>query len=301
MSEFIPVEKGVPIRQPSTANLMVASADRLNPATSPWNFTIQKNASILNGFFTRIGLTEVVLDWGIPNVQATTTGNTFTVDLSGTTHTVTLGNSVDGTTFLTVEQCLDQIVALLNTAFSLPNGQKFEIILENATTGTGYSPQNVSIATENGADFTITTTALSTSLGFEPAINATSIPQHPIYYAPNLQLTKYVDIICNDLTYNQALKDGSTSTYEKNVICRWYMAYDSINTYDAYGFPILMGYTPFYLRRSFNPPKQIRWDPTSPLGNLTFQVYNDDGTLLSDYEVETSQGGFFLTLQASEV
>ena len=34
-----------------------------------------------------------------------------------------------------------------------------------------------------------------------------------------------------------------------------------------------MGYSPFNLRRIFNPPKQIRWDNIQPLGNLAFQVY----------------------------
>ena len=39
---------------------------------SPYNFTIVKNESVMNGFFTRIGLTEVVFHWGVPNINKKT-------------------------------------------------------------------------------------------------------------------------------------------------------------------------------------------------------------------------------------
>ena len=60
---------GVDIRLPSTANLLVDSADR-NTANYPNanNFQIVKTNSILNGYFTRVGTTEVVLEYNTPNV-----------------------------------------------------------------------------------------------------------------------------------------------------------------------------------------------------------------------------------------
>jgi len=67
MSSYGP-EKAVTIRYPATANLMIDSSDR-NTTRNPsaWDFQITKNQSIQNGFFTRVGTTEVVLEWCEPN------------------------------------------------------------------------------------------------------------------------------------------------------------------------------------------------------------------------------------------
>ena len=68
--EFVPSEKAFPIRVPSTANLMIDSADRdADMFLFPNSFSIIKTNSILNGFFTRVGTTEVVLDWFQGNIS----------------------------------------------------------------------------------------------------------------------------------------------------------------------------------------------------------------------------------------
>jgi hypothetical protein len=55
MVDYVPVEKGTTVRQPSTANLMISSKDRnLTVYPNPFDFQITKQASIFNGFFTRI-------------------------------------------------------------------------------------------------------------------------------------------------------------------------------------------------------------------------------------------------------
>lgn len=102
--------------------------------------------------------------------------------------------------------------------------------------------------------------------------------------------------MCNQLTYNQAVKDASTSPNERDVLCRWYFDYDNQTPTDGYGFPILMGYAPFCLRRLFNPPKQIQWETNIPVGNLSFQLYDDDGTLVP----VNSRTEYLMTLQVSE-
>ncbi len=65
-------------RPPSSAILGIDSEDRFadyaskraNAATStPYNFTIQKSESLMNGFFTRLAVTEVVFPWVIPNIH----------------------------------------------------------------------------------------------------------------------------------------------------------------------------------------------------------------------------------------
>jgi hypothetical protein len=79
-AEAKPTENGVPIRPPSVANLQVDSTDRRGFSTlgapynagfstfslpvntqSPFDFVIARPNSILNGFFTRVANTELVL------------------------------------------------------------------------------------------------------------------------------------------------------------------------------------------------------------------------------------------------
>jgi hypothetical protein len=119
-------DKAVTFRQPSTANLMVYSDDRnstLNPY--PWDFQITRSQSIFNGFFSRIGATEVVFDWCLDNVSATLGNNIFTIkDSSGALHSVTLDDRVG-----TVSQVLAEIVSLLD-ALALPV-YNFEVVNQN--------------------------------------------------------------------------------------------------------------------------------------------------------------------------
>jgi hypothetical protein len=58
-----------------------------------------------------------------------------------------------------------------------------------------------------------------------------------------------------------------------------------------------MGYTPFCIRRIFNPPKQIQWQTNVPIGQMAFQLYDDRGELAKVDEITD----FLMTLQASEV
>jgi hypothetical protein len=57
-----------------------------------------------------------------------------------------------------------------------------------------------------------------------------------------------------------------------------------------------MGYEPFTLRRTFSPPKQIRWDMIQPVGNLSFELYRDGGTICP----MSSTTNWLATLQISE-
>ena len=93
------------------------------------------------------------------------------------------------------------------------------------------------------------------------------------------------------------MKDASTAKIVRDVLVRWYFAFDQPPALDAYGFPILMGYTPFCLRRTFSPAKQSMWENNIPVGNLEFQVYDPNGQLA----IMSARTQYQLTLQASEV
>jgi hypothetical protein len=319
MVDYIPTEKAMPIRQPSTANLMIDSQDRNsvqangNTVSFPTagEFTIQKSASILNGFFTRVGVTEVVLDWAVPNISAATQwgsgfgNNTFSVNVTGAAanpYTLTLAPG-----FYTVAEVLDAMVVLLNTvgtgAFSISLQKGKYSILSTVTwyiiTG-GSSvvlPQQLGFSTGLGSQALFQTPGSN----FVNGVN-------PLYNFIDLRTFVYIDFVSQDLTYNQDLKDATTNNYEKNVLCRWYFCWDNPPPLDKYGFPILPGYQKFVLRRLFSPAKQIKWQTNMPIGNLGFQVYGKLLGVNPNYQLLNKSGDPYyqdrydwaMTLQVSE-
>lgn len=287
--DYAPKEIATPIRVPSTANLMIDSADRASG--SAWNFQIVKQKSILNGFFTRIGTTEVVLEWCEENVSSALGNTTISFDISGIAP-----NTYNGTQtisvlsgFYTAAEMMNEIVDRLND-LSGTTGTTWAMVQYQA----GYYLE----ATD--AFFEIGTERLAVQLDLDNAVSVSlsATETGVIPNCPDLRPYRYIDFVSPVLTYAQDVKDSSTATFDRDVLCRWYFSYDEQAPLDAYGFPILMGYTRFCLRRIFNPPKQIKWDTNLPIGNLNFQVFNDDGILLP---VSSDRSNWLMTLQVSEV
>lgn len=276
MSSYGP-EKAVTIRYPATANLMIDSNDRdTTRFPSAWDFQITKSQSIQNGFFTRVGTTEVVLEWCEPNLVL----QDITFDISGASvrsnQTVTYASES-----LTVADLLDSICTNLAGA----NGCTFTVSQKLGYWGIDCS----------GGKFTVVSTPLAVNLGLN--IGGALATRQIINECTDIRRFRYIDITSPQLTYAQDLKDNSTQTVNRDVLCRWYFAEDVPENRDQYGFPILQGYLPFVRRRIFNPPKQIKWDNNLPLGNLVFQTFDQDGTLLSPSDAQTE---FLMTLQLSE-
>ena len=315
---FVPAEKAQVIRQPSTANLMLDSADRASPATtSPWDFQITRTNSILNGFFTRIGTTEVVLEWFYANNFSI--GDIVVDEDGGATHTVSLsaigGN--DGV-FLTYEQALNAFVNAANTAFGYP-----QWVPGSAAPATGLyvetnvpaasSPSGVGVALNVASVLTDTTFSGPgcAQMGFLPTPGI-QLPLQPIYI-PDLRPVRYLDFVSAQLTYNQELKDSSTSILARDTLCRVYLtpetgimpyswnnpSYDLSGT-EAYNF----GARPFIIHRQFAMPKQIRWSAQQPIGQIHFTVYLDNGQVCPNPygpSAFSQEEDWSMTLQVSEV
>lgn len=276
MSSYGP-DKAVTIRYPATANLMIDSADRdvaRNP--SAFDFQITKSQSIQNGFFTRVGTTEVVLEWCEPNIV----NEEIIFDISGASvrsnQTITFAGLN-----ATVEQLLSAIVDLMSPF----NGCTFSVGIVDGFVGIDCS----------GGKFQVVSTPLALKLGL--AIGGGLASRQVISGCTDIRNYRYIDITAPQLTYAQDLKDNSTQSVNRDVLCRWYFAEDTPENLDGLGFPILQGYVPFVRRRMFNPPKQIKWDSNLPLGNLQFQVFDEAGDLLPPSEKDTQ---FLMTLQLSE-
>lgn len=293
-----PVDKventGTTIRPASTANFLIDSTDRRqsNINAISTDFIINKNQSLFNGFFTRFGLTEIVLDWCIDNVsdQYDPPNNVFSVTTAAgpTTYTVTLDNGK-----YNVAEILDTLVVLLNAA-SAPGTFRLEDQFGAAyVAGTSYGP--VYLATTGGGNFTINNTSLAEQLNL---LIGTPQDAFPVDCPKVLPIT-YLDFVSPQLTYNQDLKDNTSSIVTRDSIYRWVLAWDGPAPADKYGFPIFQGYKPFVSRRYIAYPKQIRWDTTQPLGQVAFQVYTSYGELFSDVD-NFGELEFYMTFLVTE-
>jgi len=298
-------EKSQTIRQPATANLMIDSADRpftLSSGTkyyqqSPFDFQIQAKQSLLNGFFHRIGTSEGVLEWDIPNINSATSTNSFLFDMSGQTFSTTIAEG-----FYTVQDLLQEIPWAMSTLCSTVNVSYGNFSTIPFFNGNYYALRNFS-----GVPFVLQNSPL-TNLIFTPgAQSASNITK---VYKPQIDLRpfRYIDFVSENLTYNQNLKDADTTNQPRNVLNRWYFDWDNPPDIDGFGYPILQGYIPFRQRRLYNPPKQIRWNNEMPIGNLGFQVYGDNGSNLSYLSTNSLNTSFppwnttnwLMTLQVSE-
>jgi len=310
-------ERSQTIRQPATANLMIDSADRpfdlsggyrYYPNT-PFDFQIKKNQALLNGFFHRIGTTEVALEWDIPNIYSGLGTDYVTFDVSGAKVSSFLEQG-----FYTVKDILSYLPSAMNQSMEV-NGISTGVYGLFSTSINDQDSLNYGLSNSLGKQF---------SFQEDPLINKLFVQNQ----ASNSQTTKifrnfidlrpfrYIDFICDDLTYNQELKDADTTNQPKNVLNRWYFDWDNPPELDEFGYPIYQGYTPFRQRRLYNPPKQIRWNNEMPIGNLRFQVYGDNGSNLaylstnfraweypngtSNSYAPTNTTNWLMTLQASE-
>jgi len=313
MNRNIPVQvaydrtnKGVDTREASTANFLIDSEDRTgyNETTvilpinvTSANFQISKpGQNLITGFFTRIAMTEICLTWNLVNISSaignSSTGLSVRTLAGGAvtnyTISITRGN-------YTVKSALDALLVAINTATSLT----FTLVDSQTIVGEPFGKKSIKApATHEFAFYRTTelpdspapfTPNLSQSLGFL-VYDLLNLPLDPGDFQgadtagkPNLLAYKYIDITSSQLASQQKLKDATTSSFDAiDVIFRWNFASDDAYpvTYDAYNYPILPGYLPFTIRRAIQFPKQIRWDPLIPIGNLTFQTYTDKQTLL---------------------
>lgn len=277
----VDADRAVTTRPSSTALLSVDSLDREQTPTnqSSGNFLINKKQAIFNGFFHRIALVELVLDWCIPNISGkySPANNVFAVDLvpgpGSFSASLPAGN-------YTVADALNKIIALLNAS---AGAGSFRI--EDSTGAAwvpGTSTGNPFLGSTIG-DFVVVAGELAQELGIQSG--GPGALAYPIV-CPKLLPIYYIDFVSPQLTYNQDLKDSTTSEIVRDALYRWVFAYDNGPIpLDAYNFPILQGYKPFISRRSLNYPKQILWNSASPIGQLGFQLYTSYGDILDPAEL----------------
>jgi hypothetical protein len=275
-------QSAIPIRNPSTANLLIDSLDRNNLASSQsTDFTITKQANILSGYFTRFGVSEIVLNYFIPNISPVYGSNTLSLTVNGVTQDVPI-QSGNYTVSSVLEAILDELnVGSKQTPPNYPANLFPNIVFElNGTPGNYFL--FAFDYTNPGApvlqNYIINSNVLARMLRLPQNIQNTNFKIINPYLIPN-QL-RYLDFVCTNLTYQQGLKDGTTSNFTRDVLYRWNFGYSEQELLDDLGYPIHQGYLPFVSRRYLNFPKQIKWDTQQPIGQLSLQIYRADGVIL---------------------
>jgi hypothetical protein len=312
-------DKAVTVRPSSTANFYVDSLDKL--AGGSGDFVINKNQALFNGFFSRMAVSEVLMDWGIPNVAAWWGNNTFTVTNIATSVTIGPVTIQDG--FYTAIQVLTEAAARINAAATTAGDPLRLTVTYNGldvratSTGAGTDPF---IVVWDG----VTPYALARQLFTSAQLtgNALAGNTYITLSSPRVLGTTYVDIVSPQLTYNQDLKDATTDSLSRDVLYRWYFAQDNVPqerepfmyTYAATtapavqvltptNIPVIQGYNAFVIRRPIPYPKQVKWNPDQPIGQVAFQCYDDRGRIISTsnfaWSSTTGEGGANFQFQMS--
>ncbi len=287
---------GQTIRQPSTALLTIDSDDRFPSYTakrasvpggynwSPYSFQISKSSSLMNGFITRLGVSEINFPWCVPNINPKTNKIKIgysTVGASGPfaygTVSVPIGFYTP-TAFAAVFQSLGRSVTGSLSGFVFT----YNTVTPQFVYNSGSSSVWVSIAPMdyNSAAYPYNnnTRQLFDMLGLStknttPGTNNVGA-QGGVSF---LQAIHYVDIVCSQLTYNQPLKDGTSQPIGRDALCRLYVANGEINVATT-ATPIFPGNIPTTLYNDYTTPKQIQWTPNQPItSGLVFDVFDDQG------------------------
>ncbi len=298
---------GTPIRMPATAILTVDTADRLDFDANGYaiapsavnNLYINTQQTLIQGYFTRLALTELNMNWNIPNVNAR--NNTLTLRLYDG-----LGGEVDVT--VSIGEAFyepDALASLLQGAFQA------EIAALPAPYPANYgtiafqwniSLLRFSINNPPGVAFSIiprnkgAADDLCNLMGFG-AIPSAALPSAAwIGGYASMQYTPYFDIVSRQLTKKQNVNDNSTSTNTgRNLLARIYLNPEGITnlplfvpdlTTPATLVPIMPGCRPFTIRREFEVPKQIFWDTKEFLNVVDLSLLDYKGNIL--YEVPSA-------------
>jgi hypothetical protein len=287
-------------RSPAYAILAIDSEDRfkdypesLTVATggyndSPYDFQITKNESMMNGFFTRLALTEINFPWAIPNINPTTNQIIVQYQVGANpvqTATITIPTGFYRPSALASALQLQlQIIPALATA-TVVYGDTNEPFFGYQTNAAGTTMAFQPLPYNSTAyPYPATTKQLFYLLGFRD-INTVLVATSGGLYT-FCQAIRYIDIVCNQLTYNQALKDTMSQAVARDTLCRLYLGdgpytgTSTINPSDPDFCP--PGCAPFTIYRQFTNPKFIRWLPNQPVqGNLRFEAFDDNGVSLT--------------------
>jgi hypothetical protein len=285
------VGSAVSIRPSATALFTVSSIDRFGgidirrsadlSVSSPYDFTIRKQESLLNGFFTRMGVSEISFPLTLPNVAGSTAKITvlYNTGAGAVASTLTYFGFYTPSEIAAALQvdirALDASLAAALVTYGGNGAPNFRFQSASATT-LAFAP----IGQSSTFNYPANQIQLYDMLGLNSGIvGGTDFIGTSTFF----QKYQYLDIVSTLMTGNQNLKDSTSSPVDRNILCRLYVDYE--NTYvvpaddPAFAPP---GTVPFIIYRKYPVPKYVQWDVKQPIGQLNFQVYAPDGVLVEN-------------------
>lgn len=324
------------MRPASTTLLCIDSEDRYknyieerSGSSSPFDFTINKSENIIAGFFTRVGVTEIAFPWTIPNINIKSNKIIFQHQPGGvgpiTPTTITLAPGFYTPDFL-AKALVEGVAAATGVEIVVEYGGRtsapglnltgadltfsYYATGGNAADFIGWSPMPYSSTTYPWPSFT---KQLFDVLGFTTA-NTNVTGAETSGSATFCQWTRYVDIVCTQITANTAVKDAASQETVHTMLARLYVSAapgQSSTTHTdlsgvAVGGDVLVfpGCAPTTIYKDYNHPKQIQWIPNQNLpGYLRFEVFDDSGAPLNEASGVSFNAGninWSMTMQFSE-
>lgn len=289
-NEPVTGEQAVTVRPASTAVLAIDSADRYptyqdnwENDTSPYSFTITRNQAILNGFFTRIALTEFVFPFYLPNINAYT--NTLYFQKNG-------GATASGD--IPIGFYTPTALAAAVQTMLIANGFASATVVYQITPNTLGTPPGSFLISTN----TVDTIQFVRGAG-PPASTNTTLDRFQLFDLMRLdgldadqvggrttqcKYIEYIDVVCTQLTYNQDLKDSTSAPIVRDVLARIYVETENDQPGAVYSGGAFLDVTntipgtyPFTIYRQFKTPKQILWNKAQSLGNIKFELFDNNG------------------------
>lgn len=308
-------------RPTSTAILAIDSEDRYKTypeartgSLSPYSFSINKAESLMNGFFTRLALTEVVFPWVIPNVNRRTNIMNVTYTAGGPIAIAQIELEIGFYTPSALASAVQTAVRAIT-----PGLNAFTMTYGVSVTGTGTAPLPVfEYNTNNASTIAFSPVDPTPALGINPTTKQLfdllgfTVPTNTVLATSGnggltfCQSTRYVDIVCTQLTNNQPLKDTMSQEVNRTVICRLYLGDGNIPGNVACSSSTFCppGCAPFTIYRDYASPKQIAWMPNAPVGGfLKFEVFDDNGDTLvgaDSFSLGANRSDWSMTMLVTE-
>lgn len=300
---------GVPQRPPASAYMLVDSLDRYgkfypneNNFTSSSDWKLNFQTPVIQGYFTRLCLTQVNFNWNIPTIlfnyndlMLISVLNTPDADLQ----TITLSPG-----FYTPTTLAAQIQSKCVTAF--PNSSitcVWDPLLGCFTLATGVVGGFIGIignTAPSGSSVIMRRVRCLQTLGFaNVAISGPNPTDNSVSgNCPTMLATRFVDICSSFLTKYQRVKDGTTLVMSprQDMICRLFaVAPNTRYNITANDSP---GSTPFTIVQDMNNPKFFKWSPDETISNFDIEVRDEYGEILPVQQSFCSE--YQLTFMVSE-
>jgi hypothetical protein len=223
-------QEQVTTNRPCTTALFAIDSDdryqtyqqRRSTPSYPFSFGIQKNEALLNGFFSRMGLTELRMNWTLPNISAAWGNNTISMTYASTSvasQSTKLLTVADG--FYGSDELAQELQKQMR-ANGLPNARVWIQQSEDDCFRIVPNEQSLSWVIRfnpvQGADARQLIDMLNI-----PNPTSTAMNEFILSGVPNLRPMDYLDIVCTQLTYNQSLKDSTSAATTRDVLSRIYL------------------------------------------------------------------------------